>query len=233
MSHTDNTIRAFNLTVSTREDISDECVKALCKWISKQCKYALVVCENETGKRHLHAGLFFTDPRNKKKDQDNIWQRLVKPHHPTSIGRIAVHIQACPGKKWVTEYLHKDKDAEQVLSIMPAHVDELDEYYPTQAEQEVLMSAKDKIVDLFYSNHEITYKAWLAEKQYPYSSPQTAAEYFNHRMYVIRDMRCIEDPRRVHMKSVALHKYTVQDGKLTNLEISAFVKESAANDYSH
>lgn len=223
-------VRAFNLTVSTKEDISDECIKAIKKWLTKHAQYVHCVVEQETSKLHLHAAMFFKEPRDKKKMRENLWQRQVKPFHPTSIGKFAVNIHASPGRKWIDEYLHKEENPEVVLSDLPEDLDELNEFYPTAEVQEFLMQAKDKTVDCFYATHEVVYKEWLHENTWV-SSTQTAHEYFGLRMFVRKDMRVIADSRRVHQMAVALHKYATDSYKLTNLEISTHVKENCQTDY--
>jgi hypothetical protein len=227
-----NTIRAFNLTISTKGDISDECVTAVSKWINKQCEYALCIVETDTGKRHLHAALFFKEPRDKKKLRENIWMRMVKPFHPTSIGRVAVHIQAMPGLDWVKQYLGKDPNREIEVAILPDDLDNLLVYLPTEDEQVALMAATDKVLDVFYNQHEIMYKQWLTDNTW-ISSTETAHQYFRLRMFVRKDMRVIADSRRVHQMAIALHKYSTDSYHLTNLEISTHVRENQCTDFSH
>lgn len=224
-------VQAFNLTVSVKDDISDECVKAIKKWLTKNTKWVHCVLEQETSKRHLHAALFFETARDKKKLRENLWDRQVKPYHPTSIGRIAVHIQSAPGRKWIDEYLAKEEHVEVVLSHLPIDTNDLDEYYPSEETQALLMSAKEKVVDCFYATHEAVYKEWLHEQTWV-SSTQTAHEYFNWRMFVKKDIRVIADSRRCHQLSLALHRYATDSYKLTNLEISCHVKEHCVTDYS-
>lgn len=224
-------VQAFNLTVSVKEDISDECVKAVVKWIKKNALHAFVVLEQETSKRHLHAALFFKDPRSSKKLRENIWDRQVKPHHPTSIGRVAVHLQASPGRKWLDEYLLKEDSRDLLLDTLPDEKDELTPFFPSAETQAALMAAKDKVVDVFYATHEVVYKEWLHENVWV-SSTETAHEYFLMRMFERKDIRVCADSRRVHQMAVALHRYATGSRKLTNLEISTHVKENCAQDYS-
>lgn len=231
-------VRAFNLTVSPREDIKDDVVTYFRKWIEKSCKYYYCVVEQETSKRHLHASLFFSDPKDHKNMKDTFWKK-VKTYHTTSIGRVCIHIQAMPGKKWLQEYLQKEDQREIVCSRIPMTEgqeidwDVLDNYIPSEEVQKVLMAAaakKDKSTDPFYSYHEVEYKNWLHRKTW-YSSTQSAAEYFGYRMFEAKDMRVIADSRRVHQMAVALHKYATDSGKLTNKEVSMHVQENAAQDY--
>lgn len=222
--------RAFNLTVSVKEDISDECVKALKKWLTRATKYVYAVLEHETSKRHLHATMIFEDNQDKKKMRENLWARQVKVHHPTSIGRYAVHVQACPGRKWLDEYLQKEDSREIVLTDMPQDLSELDEYFPSQEVQKQLIAAKDKVVDVFYAQHEVEYKEWLVENGYE-STTKVAHEYFNMRMFVRKDMRVNADSRRVHQMSVALHRYSTDYCGLTALEGQVHDKENGLFDF--
>lgn len=223
-------VQAFNLTVSVKDDISEECIKAIKKWLHKNTKWVHCVVEQETSKRHLHAAMFFEEPRDKKKLRENMWDRQVKPYHPTSIGRIAVHIQSAPGRKWIDEYLKKEDNVEVVLSHLPEDTTELDGYFPSEETQAILMSAKDKTVDCFYATHEVVYKEWLHENTWV-SSTHTAHEYFKMRMCVRKDMRCIADSRRVHQMACMLHSYATDSYKLTSAEICAHVKENCITDY--
>jgi len=225
-------IRSFNLTVSTKEPISDESVAAIAKWIRKSAAYFYIVCENDTGKRHLHATIVFEKARDKKKIQSNIWGRMVKPHHPTSIGKYAVHIQACPGLLWLTEYLKKDQGVEIIDEYLPETLDMLEGYFPTEEEQVQLMACtEDKVSDPFLAMHEVVYKQWLTENTWV-SSSETAHQYFKLRMYVRKDLRAVMDPRRVHQMACALHAYSVESYALTAQELNQHVKEHMSYDFA-
>lgn len=235
MSESKLCVRAFNLTVSVRENISDACIKALKTFIKKVCLWYYIVLERgESGKLHMHACLFFKDSRDKKKLRENIWDRFVKPYHSTSIGRIAVHIQAMPGTKWIDEYLLKEEGVEVLEQVLPPAKADLEEFIPTQEVQDMLIKAAEKeqkSTDPFYAMHEVAYKQWLHENTWV-SSSQTAHEYFQWRMFVKKDQRVVADSRRVHQMAVALHKYSTDSYKLTNLEICCHVKENCITDYA-
>lgn len=228
---TDKVCRCFNLTISVKEDISDECVKHVKKWLTKATKYVYCVLEQETSKRHLHATMFFEENQDKKVMRQNLWGRQVKQYHPTSIGKYAVHIQACPGRKWLDEYLKKEDSREEVLVDLPLDSSLLDEYFPSEEVQELLIAAKDKVVDVFYAQHEVVYKEWLGEMKYN-SSTQVAHEYFKMRMCERKDMRCIADSRRVHQMAVMLHYYSTDSRALTEQEKATHCKENGAYDFN-
>lgn len=221
-------VSAFNLTISVKEDISDECVKAVTKYLKKACKWYYIVLEQETSKRHLHACIFFPKPQDKKKLRENIWGRYVKEYHSTSIGKFAVHIQASPGRKWLDEYLKKEETVQVLENELPENLDDLE--FPPQDIQEQLMKAKEEVADVFYLAHEVKYKEWLKEQVWV-SSTETAHQYFLMRMFVRKDMRVICDSRRVHQMSVALHRYSTDSNKLTAKELLEHRKE--VGEYSY
>lgn len=135
--------RAFLVTVSTKGDISPECVKDLVKHWSKTTAQAYAVTEHgDSGKLHLHAVVLYKESRSSRKIHENLWDRYVKKHHPDSIGKFAIKVQVCPGNKWYDEYLQKEADCTIVLDTYDREAAE--EYFPTAAVQEALMATGDR-----------------------------------------------------------------------------------------
>lgn len=231
---TDKMCRAFNITISVKEDIDEQAVSKLKNWAVKKALYSYAVLENETSKRHFHACVFCLDPQNPKSIRDTLW-KLIKPFHPTSIGRFAVHIQACPGRKWIDEYLQKESSREIVINSLPADLDDLEEYFPDETTQELLKKKSEKhennVVDLFYANHEVHYKEFLHEKSWV-SSIETALQYFQNRMYVKKDMRVIEDQRRLFQKAICLYRYASEDDSVSAEQRRQYLRETTEYDFN-
>lgn len=226
--------RAFNITVSVKEDISDDAVLKLKNWLkNRNRKYVYAVLEQETSKRHMHMCVFFDTNQNPKNIRDTLW-KLIKSYHATSIPRVAVNVQACPGRKWLDEYLQKESSREVVLQQLPSNLDDLEEYFPSEEIQECLQKLKkkeEKAADPFYSYHEVTYKAWLHEHTWV-STIQTAQEYFHWRMFDKKDMRVVIDCRRVFQMAKALHRYSTEDWKLTAEELRKVNNEIGVHDFN-
>jgi len=130
--------RAFLLTISTKNDISPECIASLKKHIKNTTVHAYVVTEHgSTGKLHLHAVLIYKDSRLSKKLHENLWDRYVKPHHPESIGSVAVKVQVCPGHDWYDTYLQKEQDSTVVLDTYSR--EEVTPYFPDATVQQALL----------------------------------------------------------------------------------------------
>lgn len=216
-----------------KEDINDEAVSKLKNWAVKKALYCYAVVESETSKRHFHASVFCVDPQNPKSIRDTLW-KLVKPFHPTSIGRVAVNVQACPGRKWVDEYLQKESTREVVVNRFPSDMNDLDEYFPDETTQELLKKKKEQketISDLFFGVHEVHYKEYLDEQTWV-SSIETALRYFQNRMFVKKDMRVIMDQRRLFQMSIALHRYASEDDSISAEQRRQYLREVTEYDFS-
>lgn len=226
--------KAFNITVSVKEDISAEATHKLKRWTERKALYAYAVLENETSKLHFHASVFCDDVQNARSIHDTLW-KLVKPYHPTSIGRVAVHVQACPGRKWINEYLQKESTREVLVNNLPTNLDELDDYFPDEEVQQVLRekhsNRKENVLDPFYATHEVHYKDWLHDNA-KVSSQIDALEYFKWRMFVKKDMRVVEDRRRLMQKALCLHEYAMEVQEPTPNERRQYLSENTEYDFT-
>lgn len=204
-------IRTFNLTVSVKGDISDECIESIRSYVNSQTEFHYIVVEGETSKLHLHAVLYYKYPMNKTKLRENIMTRKVKPFHPDA-GRAAVNLHVCPGRKWVDEYLRKEESVREISKKLPANLDDLNDRYPSPETQALLIAASEgQAQDTIMAMHSSRYGEFLEGRA---STTMLAHEYLNWRMYVKHDLRHIEDYRFVFRKAIALHKWHTQDQSL-------------------
>lgn len=139
-------IYTYKLTVSPKGDISQDCIKALCRGIEDTCKYYYVCTEHgKSGQLHLHAALVLERPQPKKHLRNNIAQRAVKPYHnPTTDGTIlsvAVNMHVMYDHGWYDEYLRKEEDVEVCLEHYER--DEVTKYFPTVEQQQQLQELQD------------------------------------------------------------------------------------------
>lgn len=135
--------RAHLLTVSTKGDLSDESIEKIVKWATKSTVHAYIVTEHgQNGKLHLHGALVFKEHTDAKATRQNVWARFVKPHHPDSIGAVAVRVQVMPGHKWYDEYLRKEAQVKVLLDTYDREA--VTEYLPSSETQDVLQSISKK-----------------------------------------------------------------------------------------
>lgn len=139
-------IYTYKLTVSPKGDISQDCIKALCRGIEDSCKYYYVVTEHgKSGQLHLHAAMVLNRPQPKKHLRNNIAQRYVKPFHNASGDgtnlAIAVNMHVMYDHGWYEEYLRKEEDVEVCLENYVK--DAVTSYFPTVEQQQQLQELQD------------------------------------------------------------------------------------------
>ena len=129
---------------------------------------------------------------------------------------MAVKVQVCPGHKWYDEYLKKEQDVTVLLDNYER--EEVSEYFPEQAVQEALMATH---------KHKGIACAWLEQDVNTWSestfenTPEGALMYLNHRMYVVKNMIPIADPRKITEKSLMYWKY--RNGVISPTERELFL----------
>jgi len=194
-------IRAFQVTVHVRGDISEVCYKAILKWVNKHTDYDYFVLEHDaSGVLHLHGLMCFPSPREGRRIHDDLFY-YVKKFHPDSIGKFALKVQCCPGNKWRDEYLNKD--AGRTVLSDNWDVDKVVDYFPTDSEQADLRAmCTSKIADK-YIHGLVT--GWTEDStEITFLS---ALSYLRYRQFVVKNVKCIADPRRERQIARLMYMY--------------------------
>lgn len=200
--------RTFHLTVSTRDPVTVECQQAIVNYLRGNTVYSYCVTENgKSGKLHLHAIMVYENHKEKKKLQENITNRYVKPFgHSDAKNGLAVKVQVCPGHNWYDEYLKKEEG--RVVLYDNYDRESVTQYFPTQAVQEYLQThtRTSGPVDKHMAEHK---RRWT-EMCPTDSSYECAIQYLKHRMYILEDMVIICDKRRLNQLAYTLYEYRNQ-----------------------
>lgn len=207
--------RAFQLTVSVKGDLSIECEEKLVSWIRKNTHMHHVVIELGTSnRRHMHACMIFSESRLPCKLKSNIWDRLVKPFHPDSLAARAIKVQVMPGNKWYDEYLRKEQEVQVLSSTWDR--EKAESFFPTPSEQESLVAlAQRKGQACPYLTEDI--EAWSGSTFE--NTPEGALAYLKHRMFVLRNLQPIADPRKRTEKAYMYWEYRNQVTAPTEREL--------------
>lgn len=195
--------KTFLVTISVPGDVSKETCEKFVSWVRKCTEHAYVVVEHgESDRRHLHACLIYKEPTQRRKIQENVWARYVKPYHSDAIGAVAVKVQVMPGHKWYDEYLQKECDKDVLVDTYDR--EKITDYFPSVAVQERLqtISAASKTAAPHILK-DVT--AWEAT-QFD-NTALGALEYLRHRMFVARDMIPIADDRKLTDKAYVYWSY--------------------------
>jgi len=196
-------VRAFQLTISVKGDLSVESQEKYVAYVRKQTLMHYVVIEfGESSRRHLHSLLVFKkdmDPRHLK---TNVWDRFVKPYHSDSLARRAVLVQVCPGNDWYDQYLQKEGSREILSDTWDREAAQ--EHFPPPAIQEALIEKKKR------GGHACP---WLTDDVIAWegstfeNTPEGALMYLKDRMFVKRNLVPISDPRKRTEKALMYWEY--------------------------
>jgi len=196
--------KAFQMTVSTKGDLSAESQDLIENYLKKNTLYSYACIETGgTGKRHLHALMIFKESRSSKKIHENVWDRFVKKQHPDSIGRIAVKVQVCPGNDWYTDYLQKEPERELLHNRWDPVAAQ--EFFPSPEVQETLMALHEqkskKSCNEFWDRH-VT--AWVAS---PFTDTPDGALCYFKQCWLDGTSPRITDPRRSTQMARGLYEH--------------------------
>lgn len=199
--------RAFLLTVSPRDPVTQALQVAIVNYIKLQCQYGYVVTENgKSGKLHLHALLVFSAHRDKKKLQENINNRIVQKNgHPCAKNGVATLVTCQYDHKWYDEYLRKE-DSVHVL-YDNYNREAVTSFFPEPEVQEFLQTHRRTggPVDKHMAEHKRRWIEFSGDGSY-----ESAIKYLKTRMYVLEDMIIIQDKRRLTQMAYALFEYRNQ-----------------------
>jgi len=184
--------KCYRVTLSPHGDISDDCVKEVLQAVKKTVNRYIVLEHGTSGKRHLHALLQYPEPRKSKNIADILW-RVVKKHHPQSLQKCAVVINACFNLDWYEEYVRKEEDCIDV-DTPNFDVDKFRDALPDEEAQAALQNAQGR---------KPTHNVLLAHKERWIKHAPDDATYVSavsnlkRRINVNRDMQPIIDQRRI------------------------------------
>lgn len=221
--------KTFLLTVSTPGDLSQESIKAICAWIRRTTVHAYCVTERGKSDRlHLHAVMVFKDPRHPSKIRENVFDRMVKPHHPAAIGRVAVLCSVQYDHTWYDAYLRKE--TESTVHIDTYDRDLITDFFPTAAVQEALVTKTN-----IRSSGDPVMMKLVMEWEVADTSPPTALsalEYLKRRMYVDRNMVVVQDKRRLVQKAYAMYEYRTQRVTANAYELRLLTEQDATYTFT-
>lgn len=200
----DLVIHTWEITISPKGDITDEFLA----WFEKTYKddNVFAVTEQDKGHKHLHALMQFSNgPRKLANIRDSIL-RVVKKMHPGSVGA-SVYGTVCYSMKWYTDYLRKEESATQLRISDGFDPGKFEAALPSEEDQKILQAAKGPpVIGAYWRDHELKWIEFSPDS----ATVSSAAKYFNHRMFVSRDLEPIKDMRVFDQIVLTLYKYRNQ-----------------------
>ena len=206
-------LHTWELTVSTKGDIDDDCVGGIVAYFKKKCRYGFVVLEY-AAKWHLHAVVCFKQPIEKKHIEETVWEK-VKKYHPDSIKTKALKTVVQYDHDWRSNYLQKDEHKKVLWDHY--HEEDYTKFFPSKEEQEKLIKAKESRT-MAASDHKSPVFQRYLQMWTNYSTQDTyeaAVEWFKYAMYVECSIPIMVDQRRMRQNAWALHEFRTKNTKVT------------------
>lgn len=197
--------QTFNLTISTKEDYDHTARDKFLKWVKSSTEHAYVVSERgKTDREHLHAVLVFKEHRDARKIQENVYQRFVKPFHPSSIGKYAVQVHVLYSHAWYDQYLQKEPGRQVLWDTYDR--EKIEHYFPSVPTQEFLQTSgrkrKGPEAASYITEHVSGWESSGFE-----NTPEGSLCYLKHRMFTLRDLVPIADKRKLVEKAYMYYEY--------------------------
>jgi len=209
----DIAFRGFKVTISTKSPVTIDDDKIFQKYCAKKCDMFHIVAEHgSNGKRHLHILMCCKVACFKRNLCDTLW-KLIKENHSDSKQGIAVRCDVLYNNVWYDTYLNKESDHEVVYTNYDASLEV--NYYATPEQQEYLQAriTSSSAVDPYYSKLSTEFESyWSGRTGVPLRGD--CIQYLQYRMFVVKDMRCIRDPKAINQIGVTLWRYFTSNADL-------------------
>jgi len=198
--------RSFCITVRPRDGINNDTVEEIHKWLSRHPNFAFAVLEMEGECRHLHAQLWYDDPKNKgdiQKALTRICERTI-PDWDAKQKKVMAGGTKVAINDWYLHYLTNNDlkiDDPNILIDKPPNISS--PYYPSDEEQEKVKTMA-RAVDPRFAKLEMDYK-----EKYP-DTPVTlksVASFLSDAMFISRTIKVIVHQRDRTALCSALYAY--------------------------
>lgn len=199
--------KSYCFTVRPTKGVSRDLEKALLSWGKKQ-KYCFMGMEMNDEARHLHAQVWFDEPRtrgNLNKAIDNILERTLEDYNYAQkvVFRTGTRIAY---DDWFLEYvMDAEKKKDDIKNIILEMVPEKTQlYYPSEEEQERVRASCNAIDKRFHRLNEM-WKEW--EKYEDRPDLENAGLFLNWIIYSEKKYPVIQDGRIAKQVCKNLHAY--------------------------
>lgn len=218
-----NKYKSYAITISPSIEVEGQIQHDLTKWINKQ-DYAFAVIEGGAGKeqkRHLHAQVFYDEPR-EKGSLTKALKRIVLKNDAEAKTHIAVKVKISYNDDFIDEYMTKDI-TELIRDEIP---NETGDYYPSEEEQKKVKE-KSNAVDFVYHYWKELWDDYEKKSEEP--TLVEIARFLANMMFVEKKIKVISDKKHRVEKTKSLWMYINSYSKieefLTNDDYDLWLKE--------
>lgn len=198
-------VKAIAITFRPKHGITDEHISKILHYCIPRCKYYAFITEKTGEARHLHGALFLhkeIEPKYfNRAIKKSLFSKIITELNDGTNIRAAYHGSTIYNDDFVTRYLEKDDDTEQVGSYLPDKKEEREVYYTDVREfkrPEIGDYVHDKFEKSFYEEYDNNGTTVNTDE---------IEEHLCNLMYVERTWRCIRDPRKMKQLVWSLWSY--------------------------
>lgn len=196
-----NKYKSYAITISPSIEVEGKIQHDLTQWLNKQ-DYAFAVIEGGSGKeqkRHLHAQVFYDEPR-EKGSLTKALKRIVLKNDAEAKTHIAVKIKISYNDDFIDEYMTKDI-TELIRDEIPENTSD---YYPSEEEQKKVKE-KSNAVDPTYHYWKELWDDYEKKSEEP--SLVEIARFLANMMFVEKKIKVISDKKHRVEKTKSLWMY--------------------------
>lgn len=198
------THRSFCLTIRPLNGITDKTITALKQWF-KKLDYSVAVLEMENEARHLHAQIWFKEPKHRgdiSKQVHRICDRTIEDFDTAQLKVLRQGIKIAYSD-WYLDYLtDNDSKTENALIIIHNPPEHSLEFYPTEEEQDKIKEVSNSVDPRMLSLEQRFLEA------YPdHTNMNSVAQFLSTEMFQNRTIKCILQQRDRTALCKTLHAY--------------------------
>lgn len=196
--------RSWCITIRPRDGLSDKTLDAAKKWLQK-CPYSFAVLEMDHEARHLHAQIWYNEPKVRGdicKQIQRICERTISDWDDAQkkVLRQGVKIAY---SDWYLDYLAENGLKEKPNIILENPPDKTLDFYPTEEEQQNIQIMKTA-VDPRFANLEIKFYEWVGERDV---SLKVVSQFLAIQMFQERTIKVLLHQRDRKALAVSLLAY--------------------------
>lgn len=220
--------RSFCITCRPRDGISDSTIEGILKWLHRHPNYACAVLEKTAEERHLHAQLWYDEPKYKgdiTKQLKRICISTIPDWDPAQTKVLASGTKVAYND-WYLNYLYENDLKESPNIILDKPPSCTDSYYPSEEEQDRVQRVAKASDPRFQSLEEGFRASRLDSTTTP--TLEDIARYLYRSMFCDRSIRVVTQQRDRTALALSLYHYMLQapEGQEdTNLFITQSAEE--------
>lgn len=202
--------RSFCITCRPRDGISDSTIEGILKWLRRHPQYACAVLEKTAEERHLHAQLWYDEPKRK----GDITTQLVRicqstiPDWDASQKKVLASGTKVAYNDWYINYLLENDLKESPNIILENPPNCTDSYYPSLEEQDRVQRVAKAVDPRFQSLEEGFRASRLDSTTTP--TLEDIARYLYRSMFCDRSIRVVTQQRDRTALALSLYHYILQ-----------------------